>query len=162
MRALVGALILASSHALALEIKPFDSATPAAISRAHAGRPYILVLWSLYCDPCREEMRQWGDLQRRHPEVPILLVSTDALQARALTERYLATQKLGRVQLWMFSDEFTERVRHAIDPAWRGELPRTYLFDRAHRAVARSGKVPAREISDWIARAAQGTREIAR
>jgi thiol-disulfide isomerase/thioredoxin len=152
VRALLCAVMLASSHALALDIKPFDSATPAAIARAHAGKPYVMVLWSLYCDPCREEMHQWGELQRRHPEVPILLVSTDGLGARALTEKYLATQKLGRVQAWIFSDEFTERVRHAVDPAWRGELPRTYLYDRAHRAVARSGKIPAREISDWIGR----------
>jgi thiol-disulfide isomerase/thioredoxin len=154
MRALLAALILASAAASAGELKPFDGATPAAIAQMHAGKPYILVFWSLYCDPCREEMHQWGALQRRHPKVPILLVSTDGLQARAMTEKYLATQRLGRVQTWIFSDEFTERVRHAIDPSWRGELPRTYLFDRAHRAVATSGKLAAREISDWIARAA--------
>jgi hypothetical protein len=53
-------------------------------------------------------------------------------------------------------------VRYAVDPAWRGELPRTYLFDRAHRAEARSGKVSAREISEWIARAAPRTRKISR
>jgi thiol-disulfide isomerase/thioredoxin len=162
VRALLCAMMLASSQALALEIKPFDSATPAAIARAQVGKPYILVFWSLYCDPCREEMHQWGELQRRHPEVPILLVSTDGPEAHALTEKYLATQRLGRVQVWMFSDEFTERVRYAVDPAWRGELPRTYLFDRAHRAVARSGKVPAGEISDWIARVALGSHEVAR
>jgi hypothetical protein len=107
-------------------------------------------------------MHQWGELQRRHPQVPIHLVSTDGRQELANVRKYLGTQKLGKVRTWIFDDEFTERVRYAVDPAWRGELPRTYLYDRAHRGVARSGKVPAHEISDWVARAAPRTREISR
>jgi thiol-disulfide isomerase/thioredoxin len=160
-RALLFALLVAASPLQAGEPKPFDAASPAAIASAHRDRPYIVVFWSLYCEPCREEMHQWGELQRRHPKVPIHLVSTDGRQELAMVRKYLGAQKLGKVQTWIFDDEFTERVRFAVDPAWRGELPRTYLYDRAHRAVARSGKLPAREISDWIARHAAGAQSRA-
>jgi thiol-disulfide isomerase/thioredoxin len=149
-RALLLALLFAASPLQAAEPKSFDVASPAAIASAHRGQAYIVVLWSLYCEPCREEMHQWGELQRRHPQVPIHLVSTDGRQELGNVRKYLGTQKLGKVQTWIFADEFTERVRYAVDPAWRGELPRTYLYDAAHRALARSGKLPAREISDWI------------
>ena len=161
-RALLAALLLAASPLQAAEPQPFDGASPAALARAHRDQPYIVVFWSLYCEPCREEMHQWGELQRRHPQVPIHLVSTDGRQELGNVRKYLGGQKLGKVQTWIFSDEFTERVRFAVDPAWRGELPRTYLYDRAHRALARSGKMPAREISDWITNNAAGARPAPR
>jgi thiol-disulfide isomerase/thioredoxin len=153
-RAIAVALLLAAGTLQAAEPRAFDGASPAAIARANRDQPYIVVFWSLYCEPCREEMHQWGDLQRRYPRVPIHLVSTDGPRELGNVRKYLETQKLGKVQTWIFGDEFTERVRYAVDPAWRGELPRTYLYDRAHRATVRSGKMPASEISDWIARAA--------
>jgi hypothetical protein len=60
------------------------------------------------------------------------------------------------VQTWIFDDEFSERVRFAVDRTWRGELPRTYLYDAAHRAEARSGKLDERWLEGWLERAAKG------
>jgi thiol-disulfide isomerase/thioredoxin len=133
------------------ELRPFDRESPAQIRRSLAGRPYVLVLWSLDCKPCREEMAQWGDLQRKHPRISIVLVATDPPQERANVERLLARHKLDGVQTWMFADEPAERIRHAIDPAWGGELPRTYAFDADHRTVAaRSDRTDPTRLSRWM------------
>jgi hypothetical protein len=69
---------------------------------------------------------------------------------------FLARYDPGPVQTWIFDDEFTERVRFAVDRSWRGELPRTYLYDAAHRAEARSGKLDERWLEGWLERAAKG------
>jgi hypothetical protein len=156
MRALILLFLAALSSAASLaassaELKAFDRESPAQIRRALAGRPYVLVLWSLSCEPCGKEMGQWGDLQRKHPRIPIILVATDPPQERANVERFLARYKLEGVQTWMFAGESAERIRHAIDPAWGGELPRTYAFDHDHRTVAvRSDRTNATRLSRWM------------
>jgi thiol-disulfide isomerase/thioredoxin len=158
LRAAVTALLLALSvPAAAAEFRDFDAGSMRGIRAEQAGKPFLLVFWSLYCEPCREEMSQWGELQRRHPGVAIILVATDPPQERVLMGKFLARHKLGKVQSWAFADEFSERVRHSVDTRWRGELPRTYFYDRDHKAEARSGKVDAATASGWLARA-QGKR----
>jgi thiol-disulfide isomerase/thioredoxin len=132
-------------------LKPFDAASPEKIRRMHAGRAYLAVFWSLYCEPCRAEMAHWGELQRKHPRVPILLVATDGPEERSNVQKFLRQHNLGRVDTWMFADEFAERVRHAVDPAWRGELPRTYLVDAKHRAIAHSGRIDLEALGRWMA-----------
>lgn len=153
-RAAVALLLMGLASCLAAaEFRDFDADGMRRIRAEQAGKPFLLVFWSLYCEPCREEMPQWGELQRRHPGVSIILVATDPPQERALMGKFLARHKLGKVQSWAFADEFSERVRHSVDPRWRGELPRTYFYERDHRAEARSGKVDAAAASKWLARA---------
>jgi thiol-disulfide isomerase/thioredoxin len=134
------------------DLKPFDAKSPAAIQRAHAGKPYLLVMWSLYCDPCRHEMALWGPLRRKYPGVGFVLVSTDGEGERAKVADFLRRHDLSGVQTWMFADEFSERVRYAVDPAWRGELPRTYVYDASHRREAYSGVLDPKALEAWLAR----------
>lgn len=150
--ALLAGLSSAVLPAAAADLKSFDRSSPEAIHRTLAGRAYVLVFWSLYCEPCRDEMAHWGELQRRHPGVPILLIATDGPEDRANVAKFLRRHKLERVETWMFADEFVERIRHAVDPAWRGELPRTYFVDAVHRASAHSGRADVAAVSRWMAR----------
>ena len=46
--------------------------------------------------------------------------------------------------------------RYAIDPAWRGELPRSYLFDAAHKRAAHSGLMNETQLRDWLKRQRMG------
>jgi len=57
--------------------------------------------------------------------------------------------------LWGFANAFEERVRYSIDRTWRGELPRTYLFDANHRPENRSGPAELAWIEPWLARQAK-------
>jgi thiol-disulfide isomerase/thioredoxin len=147
---LTGAAVLSATAARAAELRAFDAKSLEAIRASYAGKPFVLAFWSLYCEPCREEMGDWGTLQRKHPWVPIVLIATDRPDEKASVERFLADYKLGKVQTWMFADDFAERVRFSVDRKWRGELPRTYFFDAAHRAEAYSGRVSREWIDNWL------------
>jgi len=149
---LVLALALAAGVAQARELKPYTTASLDAIRAQHAGRPFVLAFWSIYCEPCREEMAEWKALRRRHPGVPVVLVSTDLPAERAAVTAFLARFDPGDVDTWMFADEFTERLRYSVDRSWRGELPRTYLYDAGHRPLAKSGRFDRRWIGEWLAR----------
>lgn len=138
-----------SAQAPAGELLPFDAGTLAALRRTYAGKPFVLAFWSLHCEPCREEMAEWNAVKRKFPSLPIVLVSTDTLADRALIEKFFAKYPPGPVQKRVFADAFSERVRYAVDKSWRGELPRSYFFDAAHKAEVKSGRVERAWIAAW-------------
>jgi hypothetical protein len=150
IRAMLSMLVLLISAAtLADELRPFVAGSMQQIRSAHAGRPFVLALWSLTCNHCQEELAQLGTLQRRHPQLNVVLISTDAPDdAEALTAT-LAHHGLARAEAWVYADAFAERLRFEIDPRWGGELPRTYFFDRAHAVTARSGALAPAELERW-------------
>jgi hypothetical protein len=103
-------------------------------------------------------MAEWKSLRSKHPGIPVLLVSTDAPADRATVVAFLSRYDPGPVQTWIFADEFAERVRYAVDRTWRGELPRTYLYDAAHRPEGRSGRFDRNWIESWLARQGAASR----
>jgi thiol-disulfide isomerase/thioredoxin len=136
------------------ELRPFDAKSLTVIRQTQAGRPFVLAFWSIHCAPCKDEIVLFAALKRKYPHVPILLVAADPPEVKAAVVRFLAGQQLGKIELWAFADGFAERVRYAVDPKWQGELPRTYFFDAAHRATARSGALDPEWVEAWFAQAA--------
>lgn len=135
-------------------LRAFERESLQAIREAHAGRPFVLALWSVYCEPCREEMATLARFRAEHPELAVVLVATDPPEEEAAVRRMLAEYAPKGVETWAFADAFVERLRYAVDPRWRGELPRTYLYDSEHRVDAVSGRLDAGHLSDWIDRVA--------
>ena len=164
--ALAAALLLAAhasrvdAAAPVREMRPFDAKSPESIRKTHAGKPFVLAFWSIYCEPCREEMAEWKAIRQKYPALPIVLVSTDPPSERATVIEFLRRYDPGPVETWVFADEFSERVRYAVDRGWRGELPRTYFYDAAHRAEARSGRFDPRWTEHWLANQAAGKRPV--
>ncbi|MEZ5615604.1 MAG: hypothetical protein R3E35_10340 [Rhodocyclaceae bacterium] len=147
---------LAAAASSAGELRPFTADSLASIRKQHAGRPFILTLWSLTCHHCAKELQALGRLVRAEPELPLAIVSTDSpVEAQAIRA---ALQRFGlaRIDTWVFADAVPERLRYAIDPTWRGELPRTYLFDAAHRRTAHSGLLDESRLKEWLARQRAG------
>lgn len=154
MRRLAFALVLAfaSFGAAAGELRPFGADSLAAIKAQFAGRPFILALWSIDCTHCVKELRLLGRLARTQRGLPLVIVSTDTPEGAPAIHSALKRFGLGRLDTWVFDDAVPERLRHAIDPAWRGELPRAYLFDAAHRRKAHSGLLDEARLKDWLRR----------
>lgn len=145
-------LIAVTPPAAAVELKPFDENSLAALKQEQTGRPFALVLWSVTCVPCREELRLWSEWSRRYPAIEVVLVSTDPPEDHAAAER-MARRYAGDnagADLRAFAGDYAERLRWSIDPAWYGEVPRTYFFDAAHRAEAKSGLIDAAFIDAWL------------
>ena len=148
-------LCLAAVAVQAADIKPFVRGSMAEISAARQGKPYILAFWSLACTHCREELGLLSGLLKQHPGLSVVLVSTDTPEEGAEIAATLAGYQLGGAESWVFADSFSERLRAAVDKKWHGELPRTYLYDRAHQASAHSGKLRPEQLATWLQAAQQ-------
>lgn len=151
MRRLFAALTLfLAVTASAAELRPFTAGSLAAIKERFAGRPFVLTLWSTTCTHCATELKLLGRLVRANPGLPLAIVATDSPDEAADIKSALKRFGLGRMDTWVFADGVPERLRHAIDPAWRGELPRSYLFDAAHRGAAHSGMLDEARLKRWL------------
>lgn len=131
-------------------LKPFKSGSLQAIEQSRAGQAFFIVLWALDCPPCRKELELLGQLQRQHENLPLVLISTDDIGQRNEVMAVLDKYSLANADAWIFADSYTERLRHAIDPQWYGELPRSYFYDRHHARRAVSGILKERELKDWL------------
>lgn len=143
-------LFALAASAAAGELRPFTADSLAAIKAHYAGRPFMLTLWSLTCHHCAKELQTLGKLARADRSLPLAIVSTDtpgdADDIRAALKRF----GLDHLDTWVFSDAVPERLRASIDPVWRGELPRSYLFDAAHRGEAHSGMLDETRLRNWL------------
>lgn len=152
-RILAAALLAATAFgAAAAGPKPFDAQSMAAIRKAEEGRAFIVAFWSVSCEPCRNEMKLLRAAQRSHPALRVHLVAVDPVADAPAIAAFLKRYDPGPAVRWAFADSFAERVRYAVDPAWRGELPRTYLFDRRHIPEVVSGILTQARLEGWIRR----------
>ncbi len=158
MRRLAALLLagLLSAGAAAGELRSFTGDSLPAIQKEFAGRPFILTLWSLTCHHCARELQALGRLARTERALPLVIVSTDTPAEAREIQAALKRFGLARFDTWVFAEAVPERLRHAIDPAWRGELPRSYLFDAAHRRTAHSGLVNEAQLVEWLKRQRPG------
>lgn len=153
---LAALLALVTATASAGELGPFTGDSLPAIQQRFAGRPFILTLWSLTCHHCAKELQTLGKLARSDRNLPLVIVSTDTPAEASEIRVALKGFGLERFDTWVFADAVPERLRYAIDPAWRGELPRSYLFDAAHRREAHSGLLNEAQLKDWLRRQRAG------
>lgn len=150
-RALLALCLAFAAHGPAAgELRSFNAGSLAEIKAHYADRPFMLTLWSLTCGHCAQELRLLGKLARKDRHLPLAIVSTDTPDDGRDIQAALKRFGLDHLDTWVFADAVPERLRRGIDPAWRGELPRSYLFDAAHRATARSGTLDETELRDWL------------
>lgn len=143
----------------AQQILPLQRGSFKKIISAHAGKPFIVAMWSVSCTHCGADLEIFNRLLRKHAEFDLVLIATDVPEQEefivATLNKYklLQTEKQGypgKVESWVFADSFTERLHFEVDPKWYGELPRTYFFDAMGKAKGVSGVLDAREIEQWL------------
>lgn len=145
------ALLIAAALAQPAHADPqaFKTASLADIQAAHAGKPFILLLWSLECPSCLQELDGLAAALKKYPDIDLVMVSTDEDSYGKDTDAMLAKHGLQAVPSWIFADANQQALRHAIDPAWFGELPRTYFYDAKHQRQAHSGVLTLEQIEAW-------------
>lgn len=145
-------VLLLALPAAAAELRPFEADSRAAIAAVRAGRPHVVAVWSVHCLPCVAELPMWRRMVETHG-LDLVLIATDPLEDEAARIAWLLRRHgLDSVEIWAFADPFVERLRHAIDPAWRGELPRSYFVAADGTTETISGAVDAAKLRAWLDR----------
>jgi thiol-disulfide isomerase/thioredoxin len=105
----------------------------------NAGKPFMLAIWSITCPSCIKDMTVLHAVHKAHPEITIIMLSTDDSAETSEAQKILATNQLTDLEQWIYAEENTQKLQFEIDPKWYGELPRTYFFDKNHQRESVSG-----------------------
>ena len=116
---------------------------------ARRGQPFLLVLWSITCPPCRDEFTLLTEVLKSHPDLPLVLVCTDDVSEQALATTMLKDAGINVEESWIFADD-AQKLRFEIDPDWYGELPRAYFYDSTTERKGISGRLTRQQVDDWL------------
>ncbi len=150
---LVILLLMVAGTASAVEgVRHFVTGSMSTIQEEHAGKPFVLFLWSLTCTYCPIELKMLGEFKQQHPDLNLVLIAADTPDDEPEIVSHLADYGLNKVERWVFAEEMPERLRFEIDRRWYGEVPRTYFYDQSHQREAKTGLVGQEYVKSWLAR----------
>ena len=143
-------MLWASAATASAGLKPFVSDSLQQIISSRQGAPFILVLWSIDCPPCLQELARLQQLRTQFHATSLVLVSTDEMQLANEVTQLLSDFELDQMDSWIFAEPMPERLRYAIDPAWYGELPRAYFYRSGGQRIAHSGSLSSAVLQQWL------------
>ena len=122
------------------------------VNPARHERPTIVTLWSLDCVHCKKNLAVFAKLTQSDAGLRLITVAVeqaDAAHAAPLERLGVAGER------YAYGGEAPEALAFALDPKWRGELPRTLFFDGRGGRVAVSGVVDEAETRRLLGLAAR-------
>lgn len=128
------------------EIRHFVADSYQQLLNGHAGKPFILAIWSLDCPSCIKDMAVLREFHQQHPQIDLVLLSTDEAAMQPQVEKMLQTQQLQQLENWLFAEDDPQPLRYQIDPDWFGELPRTYFFKADQSRIGKSGALNQQQL----------------
>ena len=142
--------LFVSATASASDLRTFEPEGMRIIEKENAGVRFIVAVWSTDCPPCRRELDMLGAFAVTHPHVPIVLLATDPPHNAEVVIQVLSSLQPPGADVWQFGDAGAERLRYAIDPGWRGEMPRAYLYSQDGVRVGVSGPISQDLLEHWL------------
>ncbi len=152
LTALLLLLVASWAHAEDTAIKPFAPGSYQQILADNPDQAVMLAIWSVDCPSCLKDMDVLTKLHDKHPGLKIILLAADDAEALPEIKRIIAAHKLGGLEHWAFASDNPEKLRYEIDPAWYGELPRTYFLDKSHQRTGKSGAMSLEEFEAQLAK----------
>ncbi|NOX27128.1 MAG: TlpA family protein disulfide reductase [Gammaproteobacteria bacterium] len=140
---------LSISSALANNITLFEESSLADILAQRENRPFILVIWSIDCEPCMKELELLSRLHTTQIHLDVVLISTDGPEQLAEVGAVLHRFAITDLDNWLFANSHSPRLRYQIDKQWYGELPRAYFYLDATTRLAHSGALTYEQIDRW-------------
>lgn len=143
MLILIAAMLVLPVYAKTPSIQAFEPGSMSEIVAAKKGAPFVLVLWSLDCEYCKASLEALRQEQAKRKNLRVVTLATDSIadpEAVVLIGKKLVSLGM-TANAYAFGEAPPEQLRYAVDPKWRGELPRSYWFNARGESVAHSGLI---------------------
>lgn len=113
-------------------------------------RPLLVNFWATWCTPCREEFPDLVKIREQYAadRLDFITVSLDdpADIDKAVPE-FLSEVRAASLPAYLLHAADESVAINLVDPEWSGELPATFLYDRAGNVVFKhKGRVKPEEL----------------
>jgi thiol-disulfide isomerase/thioredoxin len=143
-------LLFFSNFSFAYEFIPFEIDTRKAIEAKYLNQPLIISFWSIDCPYCIDDLKKLGKALTKNTKVKLVTVCVDGKESAKKAERVLNQAHLPEHERYQYAEADEDKLRYSIDPAWYGELPRTYFYDVNHQITPLSGKISNSFLGTWL------------
>ena len=143
-------LLFFSHFSFAYDFMPFDMNTRKVIEKRYIDQPLIISFWSIDCPYCIDDLKKLGKALSKNTNVKLITVCVDGKESAKKAERILSQANLPKHEKYQYAEVDEDRLRYNIDPAWYGELPRTYFYDATHQVTPLSGKISNSFLDKWF------------
>jgi thiol-disulfide isomerase/thioredoxin len=143
-------LAIASTSFADTALRPFQPTSLGQIEDTRKDQSFIVILWSIDCPPCLKEFALLQQLKEEIPKDGLVLIATDNTEYSDSVHKLLSEFQLENMDNWIFADATPERLRYSIDPAWYGELPRAYFYNKSHQRFSHSGSLTKKQLQEWL------------
>ena len=130
---------------------------------AAKGRPLVVNFWATWCVPCREEFPDLVKIRGEYEaeRLDFALVSLDDISDISKgVPQFLREARAEAMPSYLLNAEDSDAAINLVDPAWRGELPATFLYDGEGRQVySHKGRIKPAELRAAIERALGARRD---
>ncbi len=112
-----------------VKVEPIDADGFHELVQTGKGRPLLVNFWATWCEPCRQEFSILDTLARDlGGRVRFVGVSVDDPGKVDQVQKFLSAQQVSFPQ-YIRAEPDDEVFIEAIDPAWNGAVPSTFVYD---------------------------------
>lgn len=133
--------------------RAIDAEEMQALLKRDGKRPLLVNYWATWCDPCRDEFPDLVkiDADYRAKGLDFIAITLDDLSdIKTAVPKFLGEMK-AKMPVYLLNVSDPEPAINAIDGAWGGALPATFLYDKNGSVVyKRFGRVNTAELRTAI------------
>lgn len=138
-------------------LQAFQNNSLKTIEQRFKDNDFLMVLWSLDCPPCFQEMELLSQYHKANKLPGLILISSNSEDELDAIQATLKKFELEDVDNWYF-DGIVEGLRYQIDPTWYGELPRSYFYDNQGDRHTHKGLLKQVTLEKWLNHIAEQSR----
>lgn len=135
------------------KVSPIDTDALKGLLTQQRERPLLVNFWATFCDPCRDEFPDLVKIDKDYGkrDLEFVTVSLDDMsEIKRDVPKFLDSMR-AKMPAYLLDASDPEPAINLVDPAWRGDLPATFLYNEKGEVVYKHiGRIKTPELREAI------------